>query len=85
MAEKYQQKENSGSMFFNEHKQKDTDRDFQGTINVGGVVYWISGWKNTSKSNVNYIGLSVQLQEARPRGGRGNFPDKSAGRPKAKW
>lgn len=40
----YEQRDNSGSLFVNNRKEKDTHPDFNGTAMIDGVVYWISAW-----------------------------------------
>ncbi len=36
---------NRGSIWKNEKKEKATQADFTGTINVDGVEYWLNGWR----------------------------------------
>ena len=53
--------ENRGSLFKNDRKENDGDRDYSGSINVGGVEYWLSGWKKTStKTGATFLSLSVK-------------------------
>jgi hypothetical protein len=33
---------NRGVMFRNDRRTQDTDRDYSGSINFGGVEYWLS-------------------------------------------
>jgi hypothetical protein len=40
----YEQRDNSGSLFSNDRKEKDSHPDFKGTAMIDGVVYWVSGW-----------------------------------------
>jgi hypothetical protein len=54
---------NRGALF-REQKEKETDRDYSGTINVGGVEYWLSGWVKTSKKGAKYLSLSVKPKDA---------------------
>lgn len=62
-------KDNSGALFRNDRKEKDTHPDYKGTITVNGVEFWISGWLNESQKGVKYMGLSVQeKQEAHNNG-----------------
>jgi len=56
-----EKKDNRGVMFVNDRKEKDTHPDRRGEIMVAGVMYWISGWLQTSKDgNTKYMSLSVQ-------------------------
>lgn len=40
----YTPKDNTGSVFVNDRKEKDTHPDRTGTALIGGVEYWVSGW-----------------------------------------
>jgi len=42
---------NRGALFRNDDKDPsdDKDRDYNGTLNVEGTEYWISGWVRISK------------------------------------
>lgn len=40
----YTHKENSGSLFKNEKREKDTHPHMTGTALIGGVEYWVSAW-----------------------------------------
>lgn len=53
---------NTGLLFNNQdRKEKDTDRDYGGSINVDGVDYWLSGWiKISNKTGAKFVSLSVQ-------------------------
>ena len=63
MADKkpYKHKENNGSLFKNEKKDKDTQPDYTGQVDVGGTLYNISAWLNKSKSGKKYFGLQVSI------------------------
>ena len=47
---KYQQKENSGSLFKNTKKEKDTHPNATGSALIGGVEYWVSAWTKKDKN-----------------------------------
>ncbi len=61
----YVHKPNRGSMFENDDKQKETQPDLKGSINVKGTVYWINGWKDITPTGKHILSLSVQEQEER--------------------
>lgn len=59
----FQQKENTGALFRNDRKEKESHPDYQGSLNVDGVDYWLSGWLNESKDGRKYFGLQVKPKE----------------------
>lgn len=56
---------NRGAFFNNEEKDSDTQPDYKGNLNVGGVEYWIDGWINTAESGRKYMSLKVKPKEAK--------------------
>jgi len=79
----YEQKINSGSLFPNSRKEKDTHPDLTGTVDVEGKPYWISAWSKTAKSNgQEWLSISLKPKEAQgapkdytaPAGGRWSRP-----------
>ena len=58
--------ENSGALFKNDRKETDNHPDYKGSINVGGVEYWINAWLNESKSGQKYMGLKIKAKDAAP-------------------
>lgn len=40
----YEQRDNSGSLFKNDRKEKDSHPDYKGAAMIDGQVYWISAW-----------------------------------------
>ena len=55
--------ENSGSMFKNDRKCKDTHPDITGSAVVGGVDYYVSGWRKTGQKG-DYYSLSFKPKDA---------------------
>jgi hypothetical protein len=45
----YDHKDGEGSLFKNDNKSKETDRDYQGSARFEGKEYWLSGWINEKK------------------------------------
>ena len=66
MAQQYDNS-NRGALFKDEHKAKPEDRDYSGSINIGGTDYWLSGWVKTSQKGAKFLSLSVKPK----RSGRG--------------
>jgi uncharacterized protein (DUF736 family) len=59
----YEQNPNSGSIFRNTEKQSDTHPDYSGSLDVGGVAYWVNGWVKTSQNGKKYLSLSVKPKQ----------------------
>ena len=60
---------NRGVLFRDDKKAKAEDRDYSGSINVGGTEYWLSGWVKESKKGAKFLSLSIKLKapaEAKP-------------------
>ena len=56
---------NRGAIFKNDRKKTETHPDLGGTINVGGVDYFINAWKKPSKAGKPFYSLSVTKKEAK--------------------
>jgi hypothetical protein len=46
----YEQRDNTGVLFRNDTKGRDTDRDYGGSATIAGREYWISAWIKEGKS-----------------------------------
>jgi hypothetical protein len=58
----YEMKDNSGSLFQNDKKDKETSPDYKGSLKIDGVEYWISGWKK-SKEGKTWLSLALTKKE----------------------
>jgi hypothetical protein len=47
----YEQKPDTGSLFANDKREKETDPQAKGSALIGGVEYWVSAWTNTSQKD----------------------------------
>jgi len=53
-------KNNSGALFKNDRKQKETEPDYKGTINIEGIEYYLSAWVNESaRTGQKYFALKT--------------------------
>ena len=79
----FEVRENSGSMFVNQRKQKDTHPDFQGTVNVDGTLKQISAWKKEDKNGNDWYSFSFSepYQKDGSGGGKSSKSDDLDGVP----
>lgn len=79
----YTPKDNSGSLFRNQRKEKDTHPDYEGSILINGVDHWIKAWIKDGQKG-KFMSLSVTpkqerahqiRQEATQRNSRGSLHD----------
>lgn len=54
----------SGSLFRNDRKERDTHPDYKGSALVGGTDYWISAWIKTSKDGRKFMSPSFTAKNA---------------------
>ena len=61
---------NTGAIFKNDKKSKETQPDYTGKLNVEGKDFSISCWKKESKAGKDF--LSCRISEPYNGGGNGN-------------
>ena len=57
-----EQRDNSGVLFANDKREKESHPNYKGNIRVDGKDYWISGWIKEGK-NGKFMGLAVSPKE----------------------
>lgn len=78
-----QQRDNSGVLFKNDRKEKDTHPDYTGRATINGVDMYLSAWIKTGARG-KFMSLAFNLPrgeakekpaEEKPSGGGGDFDD----------
>lgn len=59
----YEQRDNSGSLFANEKREKDSHPQAKGTAMIDGREYWVDAWTNTSANGKRYQSLKFKLKD----------------------
>jgi len=72
----FEQRDNSGALFRNDRKEKETHPDHQGTAKIQGREYYISAWIKEGR-NGRFFSLSFKPKLASdkgspPTGGKGD-------------
>jgi hypothetical protein len=68
----FEQKDNTGAIFVNDRKEKDTHPDRSGSATIDGVEYWVSGWLKKTKDGQPYLSLAFKPKNgaaAKPKNG----------------
>jgi hypothetical protein len=60
----YEQKDNSGSLFINDKREKDTHANARGSALIGGVAYWVDAWTKTTGEGKKWQSLSFKRKDA---------------------
>lgn len=53
---------NRGVLFKNDRKEQDNHPDYKGSINVGGVEFWLSAWIKEGQKG-KFMSLSIKPKE----------------------
>ena len=76
----YEQRDNSGSIFVNDRKEKDTHPDRSGTAMIDGVMYYVSGWIKEGQKG-KFMSLAFKRKDDQPVSEQRTAPARPARRP----
>lgn len=74
----YQHKENTGSLFKNDKREKDTHAHARGSALIGGVEYYIDAWTNESNDGSKYQSLKFKRKDSVGGGSQPSRPQPAA-------
>lgn len=60
----YVPKDNSGSLFINDKKERDSQPDRRGSARIDGVDYWVSGWVKKKEDGTTWMSMSYSRKDA---------------------
>lgn len=72
---------NRGVLFRNERKETDNHPDYKGSVNVGGVEFWLAAWIKTSGKGNKFMSLAVTPKDQGQRQDSGRTISPSAPAP----
>lgn len=64
----YQHKENTGSLFKNDKREKETHAHARGSALIDGVEYWVDAWTNESNDGSKYQSLKFKRKDSAGNG-----------------
>ena len=59
----YEQRDNSGSLFKNDRKEKETHPDYKGDAMVNGQMVWMSAWLKTASNGNKFMSFSFSPKD----------------------
>jgi hypothetical protein len=74
---KFEPKDNTGTLFRNERREKDTHPHATGTAIIDGVAFWVSAWTKEGK-NGKFQSLAFRKKEEKTPEGIKRNPGKLA-------
>jgi hypothetical protein len=59
----YEMKDNTGSLFKNDRREKDTHANARGSALIDGVEYWVDAWTNETQAGDKYQSLKFKRKD----------------------
>jgi hypothetical protein len=62
----YEHQDNTGSLFKNDKREKDTHANARGSAMIDGIAYWVDAWTN-EKNGAKYQSLKFKKKDNQER------------------
>lgn len=59
----YEQRDNSGSLFKNDKREKESQPNARGSARINGVDYWVDAWTKKDKNGHPWQSLSFKRKD----------------------
>jgi hypothetical protein len=63
----FELRENEGSLWKNDRREKDTHANARGQCKINGVIYYVNAWTNTTKDGTKYQSLKFKPRDDQPQ------------------
>lgn len=63
----FEQRDNSGSLFKNNKREKDSHPNATGTCMIDGIEYWVSAWTKYDKNGAAWQSLAFKRKDDKPQ------------------
>jgi len=72
-----EKRDNSGALFTNDKREKETHPHYQGKATIGGVEYYVSSWvKDGQKGKFQSLSFKPVQEQTKQTGGKPNYGNK---------
>lgn len=61
----FEHQADSGSLFKNDRKEKESQPDYRGDALIDGKLYWMSAWLNESPKGTKYMSVKFSEKDKR--------------------
>jgi len=70
----FEPRDNSGALFVNDRREKDTHPNAKGSALINGVDYWVSAWTKTDRNGNKFQSLAFEPKEKQVNNGYREAP-----------